>query len=118
MIRHILGDPANVDLVNAVDIDGWTPLHWACRQLESQTAQIIQDLKAMSADASARTLDRWTPRHVAVFHDLYEADILQLLPRTMDDDDNLPCGPGKYTEGHCDSCGCVSFFFFSRLHTG
>ncbi|KKA19677.1 hypothetical protein T310_6333 [Rasamsonia emersonii CBS 393.64] len=109
VLRHILNDKENVDLVNAVDIDGWTPLHWACRQLENETLQIIKDLKGMGADASARTLDKWTPRHVAVFHDIYEPDILKLLPKMMDDDDSLPCGPGKYIGALCDSCGCLTY---------
>ncbi|KAN0069329.1 Ankyrin repeat-containing domain protein [Elaphomyces granulatus] len=52
--------------IDAQDSDGWTPLHWACRQRD---VDVVLFLLASNANANTRTNKRWTPRHVAMFHD-------------------------------------------------
>ncbi|KAK4465296.1 ankyrin repeat-containing domain protein [Cladorrhinum samala] len=52
--------------LNSPDIDGWTPLHWACRQ---PNRAIIEVLLRHGADQRIATkIDSWTPRRIAVFH--------------------------------------------------
>ncbi|KAI1424907.1 ankyrin repeat-containing domain protein [Xylaria sp. FL1777] len=50
--------------VNDEDCDGWTPLHWACRQGE---VEIIKLLIAHGADKNKTTYRGWKPFHVLIF---------------------------------------------------
>ncbi|KAI4644047.1 uncharacterized protein J4E78_009630 [Alternaria triticimaculans] len=55
--------------VNLADEDGWTSLHWACRQWD---VSIIRRLISCGANTDSLTKDRQTPWDVAVFHDNVE----------------------------------------------
>lgn len=93
------------DLINVPDSDGWTPLHWAVRDSDTEASQC---LITHGANKEAKTHDRWTPRHVAIYHG--NSDQLELLPEGEDetDDEELPSEAAeKVTEARCDSCNCV-----------
>ncbi|XXG94925.1 hypothetical protein Hte_001184 [Hypoxylon texense] len=95
------------DLINLPDADGWTPLHWAARERDIEASQC---LIAYGANKEARTHDRWTPRHVAIYHN--NSDQLELLPEGEDetDDEELPSEAAeKVTESGCDSCNCLIY---------
>lgn len=51
--------------INQADDDGWTPLHWACRQWSVSTLRFLIE---RGAKTDSRTLEKWTPWDVAVFH--------------------------------------------------
>ncbi|KAK3400894.1 ankyrin repeat-containing domain protein [Sordaria brevicollis] len=53
-------------VLNETDIDGWTPIHWACRSGDND--EMIELLTTNGANVDARTRDNWLPWHVAVFH--------------------------------------------------
>ena len=57
---------------NVEDMDGWTPLHWACRS--EANAEVVGLLK-YGTDFRQRTRDGWTPENIGIFH-----DAKQLLP--------------------------------------
>ncbi|KAI1372687.1 ankyrin repeat-containing domain protein [Hypoxylon crocopeplum] len=95
------------DLVNLPDRDYWTPLHWACRQ---GSRGAVECLIGHGANEEARTHDRWTPRHVAIYHNM--TGYLDLLSEANDenDDDELPSEAAeKVTDDRCDSCFCDIF---------
>ncbi|KAK3395250.1 ankyrin repeat-containing domain protein, partial [Podospora didyma] len=54
--------PANA---HSPDVDGWTPLHWACRQSSLETITLLLE---NGGDQNARTKYGWTPLDVAVYH--------------------------------------------------
>ncbi|KAI1128118.1 ankyrin repeat-containing domain protein [Nemania abortiva] len=76
--------------INAKDIDGWTPLHWACRQSSPDNVKI---LKEKNADMTARTNKGWTPRQIAILHDNTSDEYLGMLPETAEEGPDLPEGP-------------------------
>lgn len=49
------------------DVDGWTPLHWACR--DNDNIAIVRTLVEYGADIMQATTDGWTPENIAIFHD-------------------------------------------------
>ena len=53
------------DNVNDKDSDGWTPLHWACRQ---SSIGMIRFLLERGADEKAVSERGWKPAHVAMYH--------------------------------------------------
>ncbi|TVY14064.1 Ankyrin-2 [Lachnellula arida] len=104
-------EKAGID-VNARDQDGWTPLHWACRNRYVET---IKDLIGRDAVLSARTNNGWTPWHVALYHDNGEfEDLLKTKEYREDDPDypNLPKASGGIQAASCDSCFQVSLLSF------
>ncbi|ROW10101.1 hypothetical protein VMCG_02079 [Cytospora schulzeri] len=52
------------------DLNGWTPLHWACRQ--DANLSIVQALVRLGVDLTRATDDGWTPENIAVTHDAGE----------------------------------------------
>ena len=54
---------------NVEDIDGWTPLHWACR---SEANAEVVGLLRHGTDFLQRTRDEWTPENISFFHDAEE----------------------------------------------
>ncbi|EGR46180.1 uncharacterized protein TRIREDRAFT_66758, partial [Trichoderma reesei QM6a] len=48
-----------------VDIDGWTPLHWACRHRSYDTIRLLLDRQA---NKNAVTYRGWRPIDVAKYH--------------------------------------------------
>lgn len=92
------------ELINVADDDGWTPLHWACRQWDTE---MIHLLIRKDADITARTKDKWTPWHVACFSGNNELGDL-LDKDSFKDEEGLPQEEGTLTGAFCDSCYCVS----------
>ncbi len=103
MARAVLAK-LGIEHVSARDHDGWTPLHWACRQKD---VQAIETLIKHGADVSAQTKDNWRPWHVAIYHDngafgdLLDADKYREEP-------DLPKAPGVAHWATCASCFVVS----------
>lgn len=58
--RHI----KNGEEVNAKDVSGWTPLHWAASRNNVKIAKALID---SGADLKGRTGQGWTPLHAAIF---------------------------------------------------
>ena len=104
MIEEMLGSK-NQDLVNSMDNDCWTPLHWACRQ---PNIDIVRLLIQKSAKRTAKTSGGWIPRQVAILHNKTDVDYLELLPDTSNKGDGLPERPGRPHPAICDACSCVS----------
>lgn len=104
------------DLINVPDHDGWTPLHWACRQDDTKIAKC---LFSYGADKEARTNDGWMPRHVALYHCM--SDHLDILPCEEDDasdDEELPnLSAEEVTNSLCDSCFCEIYGVGHRCDT-
>lgn len=103
--------------VNARDQEGWTPLHWACRNRYVET---IKNLKDRGAALSSRTNNGWTPWHVALYHDNGEFEDLLKTKEYLEDDPkypDLPKGPSGIHTATCDSCFvvCLSFFLIASL---
>lgn len=69
--------------LNVQDIDGWTPLHWACR---SEANKEVVRLLMYRTDSGQRTLDGWTPENICAFHDAQEL-LLTMNPRISSDSD-------------------------------
>ncbi|KAI9856186.1 MAG: hypothetical protein M1813_009203 [Trichoglossum hirsutum] len=63
VIKRILKDKNKYDVQ---DVDGWTPLHWACK---GRNPHVVKLLLASGADPTAKDFQGWTPRKVAQFHD-------------------------------------------------
>ncbi|PTB38104.1 hypothetical protein M441DRAFT_102744, partial [Trichoderma asperellum CBS 433.97] len=57
---------AKPEAVRDIDEDGWTPLHWACRQKNS--VDIIHILLDNGAEKNAATKRGWRPIDVAKYH--------------------------------------------------
>lgn len=98
-------------LINKPDIDGWTPLHWACRSKDFELVKLLIDNGA--ASVKKRTKDRlhWLPYHVAVFHGWESRAPVELAVdnSNLDDaDEDMPSEAGKYLYEKCDCCRCVS----------
>jgi ankyrin repeat protein len=111
--------------VRDVDCDGWTPLHWACRQ---RFARMVTMLLDYGADRYARTKRGWLAAHVAMYHGFIP--LLELLqtdegldgeyPRSIleaemtDEQETLPVRRGQASRTKeapsffCNSCHCVS----------
>lgn len=51
---------------NVEDIDGLTPLHWACRS--GANKEVVGRL-IYSTDSGKRMQDGWTPENICAFHD-------------------------------------------------
>lgn len=74
LVLEILGDAELASPVDEGDVDGWTPLHWACRQ---QTMGVVEVLVDQWADTGVKvtsvlrepTRDGWTPENIATAHD-------------------------------------------------
>lgn len=64
VIEHILS--THKELIHDEDDDGWTALHWACRQEIKKTVKL---LLANGADPIRPTNRGWLPQDVAVWHD-------------------------------------------------
>ncbi|KAK1831054.1 ankyrin repeat-containing domain protein [Podospora conica] len=84
------------------DVDGWTPLHWACRRGNLHT--IVEQLIARNANTLAKTSRGWTPRHIAILNGNGDADYMKDLPDTGEAAKGLPDGAGASVGGYCDIC--------------
>ena len=59
-------DDEDTRRLNIGDIDGWTPLHWACR---SESNKELVRLLMYGKDSQLLTHDEWTPQSISIFHD-------------------------------------------------
>ncbi|KAI1800410.1 ankyrin repeat-containing domain protein [Daldinia bambusicola] len=101
-IEKVLNECPN--LINTPDRDGWTALHWACRQDNVHTAEY---LIRRGANEVAKSHDRWTPRHVAIYHG--KTEHIDLFSEEDDDtdDEEVPSEAAeKVVDYLCDSCFC------------
>lgn len=72
--------------LNVEDIDGWTPLHWACRSDENEEmARLLNGVEESFPRESRRG---WTPQKIAVFH--HADKLLPLLTRTVEEPADEP----------------------------
>ncbi|KAJ8128957.1 hypothetical protein O1611_g4676 [Lasiodiplodia mahajangana] len=90
------------DSINEKDNDGWTPLHWACRQ---PSADILKVLIEKGADLTARTNEGWTPRQIAIVHGNTDDEYLRMLP-DVEKGEGMPGIPAGKFNAECKVCGC------------
>ena len=103
--------------IDVEDIDGWTPLHWACRQ--DDNLPIVDLLVQCGADVIKKTKDGWTVENIAISHNAKEVakSIKESLSRiSMPSLDGTPAEPGEkrrrrrwkvgqpHTGVECDGC--------------
>ena len=69
-LRVLIDEQMDWDAIDIPDVDGWTPLHWACRHNEN--LDIIKDLIDCGADFTRATEDGWTPEIIAITHNAAE----------------------------------------------
>ncbi len=126
------------DAINDTDADGWSPLHWACRQSRTTTVCLLVE---RGADKEARSRRGWRPIHVVMYHRAmfhYPEEVIELIkpsPQVGDEEttsqspslaaeltvedevEKFPVLEGKVakstTDGvddryRCDSCRCIS----------
>lgn len=123
LLKRLSEDAKDFD-INIADVDGWTPLMWACRR----TRTFPEDLKEVArllideygADIYARSTNgEWSPRKVARFCVSYNTDAITevLLPaedgqkrRGSDGEEetlDLQIQPGEWHYELCVGCGLV-----------
>lgn len=117
------------DAVRDCDVDGWTPLHWACRSQNSKVVEFLLD-RDDSTCRNARSLRGWTPFDVAWYHGGHLTSDESLRNRLRPDDPQLPfqspadiaadeetarplepdevAPSSSGLEVICDACKCVS----------
>ncbi len=110
IVLNLLEQPdlnAKADITTA-DIDGWTPLHWACRIEEgTDTVELLLEL---GADPGAETKDGWTPLNISEYHGATQTGVVikeALRSRAKDGiiDSREPLERGSTTYGlTCDGC--------------
>ncbi|PMD51213.1 ankyrin [Hyaloscypha bicolor E] len=66
MVKYLLSLGASSDwtYTDMQDTQGWTPLHWACRNGDVDTVQLLID---SGADLQNENMQLWTPLDVATF---------------------------------------------------
>ena len=105
-IDYLLESSSQATDVNKPDGDGWTPLHWACRQWD---IVLIHFLVSRNADTNARTTkEGWTPLDVAIFHNNPEFEYAMHFGETetgKTDSKSRVQYPGERRNAQCDSCG-------------
>lgn len=113
------------EAVHDVDEDGWTPLHWACRQKDS--INIVRILLDNGAEKNATTKNGWRPIDVARYHGdiaieyMDERTFSRLRPDSnaessyeapnsnYEEEEKFPVKIYRERTGElCDSCYCVS----------
>ena len=70
IVEFILNSSADEGnpMVGAEDIDGWTPLHWACRGAGYERSRVVQFLLRQGAEPGPLKFLGWRPEHIAIFH--------------------------------------------------
>lgn len=111
-------------LLDNTDKDGWTPLHWACR--EACNDDMVKWLVEKGASVDKETEEGWLPQHVAIYHDndylenghpqseSSSSDSSEDELKTAEDNETdsnkkerLPDRPGQYLSALCNACWCV-----------
>ncbi|KAJ8131064.1 hypothetical protein O1611_g2561 [Lasiodiplodia mahajangana] len=64
LFRNLLDDTELASPIDVRDVDGWTPLHWACRQNDTGIVQLICEQKNGAVIEATR--HGWTPENVAM----------------------------------------------------
>ena len=80
--------------LNVKDIDGWTPLHWACRS--SGNEGMVTMLNDVEKHFPRETKSGWIPESIAVFH--HADELLPLLALAVEkpaDDEDLDILEGE-----------------------
>lgn len=107
VVELLKDDDLAASLINKPDVDGWTPLHWACRSRSREIVQILLDKGADKAKRAVRPA-AWLPYHVAAYHGW--TDLHELKVEDYDSEDvEKPTEAGQNTYGSCNCCCCVSF---------
>lgn len=92
-------------LLRARDMDGWTPLHWACR---NGNVDILNALLEKRVESEQITDEGWTPRQIGILHDC-DNEFLEKLPGTDVAGEGLPDGAGLLLGSEpCEACFEVS----------
>ena len=65
VVRQLL-DNEDTRHLNVEDVDGWTPLHWACRS--AANTEVVRLLKH-GTDFRQPSHDKLTPENITIFHD-------------------------------------------------
>lgn len=79
LIERLLNDQ-EMGHLNVKDVNGWTPLHWACRSADN--AEVVRLLKHGTGFRQP-THDAWTPENISFFHDA--KDLLPIMNLTLAD---------------------------------
>ncbi|GAW26926.1 putative ankyrin repeat protein [Rosellinia necatrix] len=77
ILIHVIqeGEIGNVkDIIGTKDIDGWMPLHWACRHNDS--LEIVKVIEILAKDITMDTGTAWTPENIAATHGAREISTL------------------------------------------
>lgn len=99
--------------INVRDVDGWTPLMWACKSWNPDRALFLID--KYKADISVRSTDgEWSPMKLARFYNWHDDVVERLVPeigaqgreedRVTQDRQTMP---GKSTWPSCSGCSKV-----------
>ena len=78
-VMNLLMQDEKWESLNVEDIDGWTPLHWACRSNSDDNEEIAKLLIGDAANFSKEFKYGWTPENIAVFHGTLWSFPLQAL---------------------------------------
>ncbi|OAQ89748.1 ankyrin repeats (3 copies) domain-containing protein [Purpureocillium lilacinum] len=115
VLEEVFATNENMDLLLAPDLDGWTPLHWACRSVDDDGVRFLIE-KAQEAfgpawdimtdDLLTKDEKRWTPLDVARFHQRTELELLLSLGMTTSDAESWEPDRSRHLGSDCDSCSC------------
>ncbi|KAI4869951.1 ankyrin repeat-containing domain protein [Hypoxylon rubiginosum] len=114
VVDRILSDSENCDLVDEPDIDGWTPLHWACRTESEETVAL---LISYNADKTFAAKNGWLPYHVAVFHGRSFADTVKPKEDWTDEDRSQPAIERAICLTEKESCSCCQCALYGRYYS-
>ena len=103
-------------LLDEKDGDGWTALHWACRQMDIRIIEIILAAKGqteMIRYKDQKTDEGWLPHHIAILHG--NKRFMKVLQQGDEQDEEsaisdltLPTEAWSTSFSSCLSCHCVS----------
>lgn len=116
IVRYILDKLSNgseASHLDAADVDGWTPIMWACRAQDTMVAEVLA--KEYKANLRVRSEDaEWSPLKIARLHGwpYYWADLLEpdLDAQGQDDRESQyysQSAPGMSCGHDCSSCDVV-----------
>jgi ankyrin repeat protein len=88
---HMVRDK-HPDAIHNIDCDGWTPLHWECRQCdEVMIALLLQH----NTEKEAKTQWGWKPPRVALYHGVMSRDLRKVIDLVEpDNQEEPPPSPG------------------------
>ena len=104
VVEYLLSVGANVE---SRTVDGWQPLHCACRWNKVGVASLLLQNGAV---VNAQTNGKQTPLHLAACNDRAK-ETLELLLRTSDTDVNLVNGQGDRAYQLAERSGPYAYLF-------